>query len=88
MIHFSFKCFPVERIKIKIGHQLFLDMIDGFSERFNELVKVFFVKENLVPFIRVIHPFLAFRDGKEVIVGLGRLHVEKIRSALSRFNLF
>jgi hypothetical protein len=51
----------VESIKIKIRHQVCFYIINSFSQCLNELVEIFFVKENFVPVIAVIIETFDFR---------------------------
>ena len=78
----------IECIKVKVGHQLLFDVINGFTERFNKLVEVFFVKKNFEALVGIIVPLLAFGDGEKVIVGPGGFHVEEICPSFSCPYLF
>ena len=80
----------VELRKINAGHQFSLDMIYRIIQGLDKLVKIFLIKENLVfligkAFIILIIPFLAFSYGKVVVIGPGRLYVEKV-GPFARFH--
>ncbi len=77
----------VERVKVKIGHQLRFNMGQRFVEGFLKLVKIFFIQKNLKSLVRVVSTLFTFGNGQKVIVGLGRFYVKKIRSPLTRFKL-
>ena len=74
----------VESIKIKIRHQIGFHMIHRFGQRFDELVEVFLVKENLVPVIPIVIKTLAtLRYGQVVVVATGCPHIEEISPSLT-----
>jgi hypothetical protein len=55
------------------------DVFDGFGEGVPELVEILFIEEDLVLFVLFLAHPLAFGDGNiEVLLGLGRFHVEKV----------
>jgi hypothetical protein len=89
---FSFFAYMVKRIKIHIWHELGFNVVHGVVEGFHEFVEIFLVEENLVlfvgkTFIIFVEPLFAFGDGKVIIVGSGRLHIEKISALPSLYFL-
>jgi hypothetical protein len=76
-------------IKIEIGHQLSLHIVDGFCQCVEELVKVFLVQEYFVPVIAiVIKTFFTFCDSKKVVVSPSGLYIKEVCSSFTRFQSF
>src|SRR5689334_15584632 len=76
-------------IKVEVGHQFSFHIINCFCQCFQELVEVFFVKEDLVPVITIFVEFLpAFRNSDVVIIATGSPHIEEIGSTFSSPDAF
>ena len=79
----------IECVKIKIGHQLCLYIVNRLCKSFDEFVEVFFVKENFVPVIAIIVKTLtAFCDGQVIVIASCSSYIKKIRSSFSSANPF
>ena len=72
----------IELGKINIGHQLCFHVIYSVCQCIHELVKIFFVEENLVLFVResiFLEPLFTFGDRQIIIIRTGRLHIKEVR---------
>src|SRR6188508_557598 len=79
----------IECIKVKIGHQFCLYIINGFAEGLDELIKVFLIKEDLMTIITVIiKSFTAFGNGQIIIITTGCSYVKEISPAFTSTNPF
>src|SRR6186713_1638770 len=79
----------IECIKVKIGHQFCLYIINSFAESFDKLIKVFFIKEDLMTIIPIIIKSLtAFGNGQIIIITTGCPYVEEISPAFTSTNSF
>ena len=73
----------VKLSKVHIWHQLRLHMIHRIVQRVYEFVKVFFVEENLVLFVRksiILEPLFTFGDRQIIIIRTGCFDVKKVSS--------
>lgn len=83
------KLVAVEGVKIKIGHELGLNVVHGFAQSFYEFVEIFLVQEDLMPVIPiVIKAFTALCNGQEIIISPGRAYIKKIGAALTSPDAF
>src|SRR5882724_1158140 len=74
----------IVRIEIKIRHEVCLYIVNCFSEGFQEFIKIFLVKKDLMPVIPIFVEFLtAFGNSKIVIIAAGCPNIEEISSAFA-----
>src|SRR4030095_12410 len=79
----------VECIKVKIRHQLCFYIINSFAESLDKLIKVFFIKKDLMTIIPVIIESLAtFGDSQVIIITTGCSYVKEISPAFTSTNSF
>src|SRR6187399_869979 len=79
----------IECIKVKIGHQFSLYIVNCFPKGFDKLIKIFFIKEDLMTIITVIIKSLsAFGNGQIIIITTGCSYVKKISPAFTSTNSF
>ncbi len=75
----------IELLKIVVGHEFGLDVINGISQPVLEFVEIFFVQENFVLFVGIaaigVDVAFAFRDGDVVILGSRGFYVHKISAS-------
>jgi len=73
----------IKLAEVYIGHQLGFYMVYGVCKRLNELIEVLFIKEYLMLFVRksiILKPLLTLSYRQIIVIGAGRLDIEKIRS--------
>src|SRR6187397_1123960 len=79
----------IECIKIKIRHQLSLYIINRFAKCLYKLIKIFFIKEDLMTVIPIIIKTLtAFGDRQVIIITTGCSHIKEISPAFTSTNSF
>ena len=73
----------LKRREVNTWHKLIFYVIDGIIERVHKFVKVLFVQENFVFFVRkafivLIEPFFALRNRHIKVIRPGRFNIKKI----------
>ena len=69
----------VESIKIKVGHQVGLYIINRFAEGFDEFVEILFVEKDFVTVIPIIvKPLAALCNGQVIIIPFGSPYIKKV----------
>ena len=73
----------VELGKINVGHQFSFHMVNRVGQCIHELIKIFFVEENLVFLVResiFLESLLTFGDRQVIIIRTGSLNIKKVSS--------
>src|SRR6187431_2849502 len=79
----------IECIKVKVGHQFRLYIINRLAKCFDKLIKVFFVEEDLMTIITVIIKSLtAFGNGQVIIITTSGSYIKEISPAFTSTNSF
>src|SRR5688572_28409568 len=77
----------VECIKIEIGHQFGLYIIDRLTQGLDEFVEILLVQEYFVPVIPiVVKPFTAFGNCKVIIISAGSSNIKKVGPSFAGTN--
>jgi hypothetical protein len=79
----------VERVKVKIRHQVRLYEVDGLRQAGKELIEVFLVQEHLMAVIAtILKTLLALSNRDEVVITTSCANIEEISATLSSLDTF
>src|SRR4249920_798001 len=77
----------IECIEVKIRHQLSLYIINRFAKRLYKLIKILFIKEDLMTIVSIIIKALtAFGNGEVIIITTCCSYIKEISPAFTSTN--